>query len=159
MAINNKRRKSFFTEQRESNLNPNFINTMDFLFLRNNVKRIIRDAAEGLIIQEDLVYFSSENVLNACLQESYEQWLANRTLKMALTYYRNVALPNKWIPPEIGLDTEYVTSGNELIKATERESIWGAANYIFTGIANQTIDLGSALMQFTRFQKQSIRNL
>lgn len=159
MAMNKGRKKSFFAEQRDSNVNPNFINTLDFMFLRNSVKRIIRDASEGLISQEDMVYFSSENLLNACLQESYEQYLANRTLKLALTFYRNNALPNKWVPPEIDIATEYTTSGSELIKATERESIWSTAWYIFTAIANKTVDIETGLMQFTRFQKTSIRNL
>ena len=159
MALNKNRRKSFFAEQRDANVNPNFINTMDFMFLRNSVKRIIRDAAEGLMSQEDLVYFASENVMNACLQESYEQWLSNRTLRLALSWYRSTALPNKQIPPYIDLTTEYTTSAAEINKATERETIWSTAYQIFVAIANRTIDLESGLMQFTRFQKQSIRNL
>ena len=159
MATPKGRKKSFFAEQRDANVNPNFINTMDFMFLRNSVKRIIRDASEGLISQEDLVYFNSDNVINACLQESYEQFLANRTLKLALTFYRGTALPNKWVTPDIDIASEYTTSGSELIKATERESIWSTAWHIFSAIANRSIDIESGLAQFTRFQKQSIRNL
>ena len=159
MAVTKGKRKSFFAEQRDANVNPNFINTMDFMLLRNSVKRIIRDASEGNISQDDLVYFNSDNVINACLQESYEQFLANRTLRLALSFYRGSALPNKWVTPEIDIATEYTTSGAELIKATERESIWSTAYHIFAAIANRTIDIESGLMQFTRFQKQSIRNL
>lgn len=159
MILTKGKRKSFFAEQRDANVNPNFINTMDFMFLRNSVKRIIRDASEGLISQEDLVYFTSENVMNACLQESCEQWLTNRTLRLALSWYRATALPQKQLPPYVDITTEYTTSASEMNKATERETIWSTAYQIFTAIANKTIDIESGLMQFTRFQKQSIRNL
>lgn len=159
MIPNQKRRKSFFAEQRDSTANPNFINTMEFGFLKSNVKRIIRDAAEGNIAPDDYVYFASDNLLNACIQESYEQYTTNRTLRLALYYYRTVALPNKWVTPDTDINGEYSIAGSELIKVTEREAIWSTAYNIFVAIANKTADPVQALMQFTRFQKGSIKSL
>lgn len=161
MAIqqNKNRRKSFFAEQRDSNANPNFIANMDFMFLRSNVKRIIRDAAEGNIQPEDYVYFNSENLLNACMQESFEQYSINKTLRLALTYYRTVALPNRWVTADIDINAEMTSASSELIKATERENIWATAYQIFSAIANKTLDPMNGMFQFTRFNKQSIRSL
>ena len=152
------KRKSFFAEQRESNTNPNFINTMDFTFLRSSVKRIIKDASENIIVADDYVYFKNLNVINACLQESWEEWMANKTIRLALQNYVNVALPNKWVTPDVDINTEYTTANSELVKALNREAVWCTAYNIFKSI-DQGADPIQAMANFARFQKQSIRML
>lgn len=152
------KRKSFFAEQRESNSNPNFINTMDYSFLRSSVKRIIKDAAENIIITDDYIYLKNNNVINACIQESWEEWMSNKTLRLALQNYINMALPNKWVTPDVDLVTEYTTANNELAKAVNRETIWCTAFNIFKSI-EQGADPIQAMINFTRFNKQCIKAL
>ena len=153
------KRKSFFAEQRESNSNPNFFNTMDFNLLRNNVKRIVKDASEGNILPEDYVYFGNDNVINACLQESWDNYIENHTLRLALECYRAIGLPSRWVTPDVDINMQYIVSGNALIKATERENIWYAVYNIFVSISQKVVDPQSALIALNRFQKQSIRSL
>ena len=152
------KRKSFFAEQRESNTNPNFINNLDFIFLRQNVRRIIKDISDGAIIPEDYVYFSSNNVINAVLQESYEQYQSNKTLRLALQSYISIVLPMRYVTPNVDINTEYTTAGNELSKATERENVWMVINNIFNAIANGS-NPNDVLINISRIPKNSSRNL
>ena len=152
------RKKSFFAEQREGNTNPNFINNLDYTFLRNSVKRILKDVSDNLIIPEDYIYFKSNNVINACLQEAYENYQSNKTLRLALTAYRGVILPQRYVTPDVDINTEYTTSGIELTKATDREMIWWSAWSIFDAISKGA-DPQQSLMNIQRIQKQSIRSL
>lgn len=152
------KKKSFFAEQRESNTNPNFMNNLEHNFLRNSVKRILKDVSDNLIIPEDYVYFKNNNMLNACLQEAYENYQSNKTLRQALTSYRTIILPQRYVTPDVDINTEYTTSGIELTKATDREMIWWSAWTIFDAISKGA-DPQTALMNIQRIQKQSIRNL
>lgn len=152
------RRKSFFAEQRELNMNPNFINNMDFMLLRQNVKRILRDVSDNLITTEDYGYFRSDNVLNACIQESYEQYQTNKCLRNALTLYRNIGLPQRMVTPDVDINTEYTTAGIELSKACDRENVWWAAYNIFLSI-QAGADPATALINIMRIQRNSIKSL
>lgn len=154
----NSKRKSFFAEQREQNMNPNFINNIDFILLRQNVKRILKDISDNLILPDDYIYFKSDNVINACLQESYEQYQANKCLRNALTLYRNIGLPQRLVTPDVDLTTEYTTAGIELSKACDRENVWWVAYNCFTNISNG-VDPATALVNILRIQKNSIRGL
>ena len=130
------KRKSFFAEQRDTYMNPNFINNMDLLLVRQNVKRIIKDINDCIITQEDYEYFRSNNVINACIQESYEQYLSNRCIKNALSSYRSIILPQRLVTPEVDINTEYTTSGIEFTKAATKETIWWTAYCTFMAIYN-----------------------
>ena len=154
----NNRRRSFFAEQRESNTNPNFINTMDPGFIKTNVKRILRDVSDDLILPADYIYFTNNNVINACIQESYENYQSNQTLRHALTAYRTIILPNGMVTPDVDINMDYVLTANELAKVSERENVWATAYKIFTDISNGA-DPRSTLIYITRFPKQTIRAL
>ena len=158
MAYNNSRKKSFFAEQRESNTNPNFFNNMDPTLIRNNVKRIIRDISDNIIIPEDYIYFTNAKVINACIQESYETFQSCQTLRHALTAYRTIILPNGMVTPDVDVSLDYILTANELVKISAKENVWATAYKIFSDIANGA-DAKSALIYMTRFPKQIIRSL
>ena len=158
MAYRNSKKKSFFAEQRESNTNPNFINNMDSNFIRNNVRRIIRDVADDLILDADYVYFKSDNIINACIQESYENTQINQMYRHALIAYRSIILPNGMITPDINANLDMILSATELQRVTARESIWATANKIFIDISRGA-DPKATLIYLTRFSKQAIKDL
>lgn len=155
---NNNVRRSFFAEQREKNLNPGFINSLDFTYLRQSVRRIVKDINDNIISQDDYKYFLSPNLLNACLQESYENYLSNRCLRNALHYYRTMAIPNRLIPPEIDANTEMTTAGIELTKACARESMWLIIYNTFYAIYCGA-DIAMQLVNIIRIDKTSIKLL
>ena len=157
MAYNN-RKKSFFAEQRESNTNPNFFNNMDPSLIRNNVRRIIRDISDDLILPEDYIYFMNAKVINACIQEAYESFQSCQTLRHALTAYRTIILPNNMVTPDVDINLDYILTANELTKISSKENIWATAYKIFSDISNGA-DARSALVYLTRFPKQNIRAL
>ena len=158
MAYNNKKKKSFFAEQRESNTNPNFFNNMDSNLIRNNVKRIIRDISDDIIIPEDQIYFTNAKVLNACIQESYENFQSCQTLRHALTAYRTIILPNGMVTPDVDINQDYILTATELSKISAKENVWATAYKIFVDISRGA-DPKSNLIFITRFQKQIIKSL
>lgn len=157
MAYNN-RKKSFFAEQRESNANPNFFNNMDPVLIRNNVRRIIRDISDDLILPEDYIYFTNDKVINACIQEAYESFQSCQTLRHALTAYRTIILPNNMVTPDVDINLDYILTANELAKISSKENIWATAYKIFSDISNGA-DARSTLVYLARFPKQNIRAL
>ena len=154
----NNKRKSFFAEQRESNTNPNFINNMDPAIIRQNVKRILRDISDDIIIPEDYIYFTSNNVINACIQEAFENYQTNQTLRHALIAYRTIILPQGMVTPDVDINLDYVLTAAELTKVSERENAWAMAYKIFSDIRNGA-DPRSTLIYITRINKQVIRSL
>jgi len=152
------KKRSFFAEQRELNTNPNFINTMDIFYIRQNAKRIIKDIADNLILPEDYVYFTSQNLINALIQEAYEQYLTNKCLRNALQAYRNIVLPQRLVTPDVDIITENTTAGIELAKACNRENVWLTCYTIFNNIANGA-DPVQSLLNIMRLQKSSIKEL
>lgn len=158
MAYRNNKKRSFFAEQRESNTNPNFVNNMDYNFIRSNVRRIIKDVYDNLILDADYVYFKNDNVINACMQESFENFQANQMLRHALTSYRAIILPNRMITPDVNADLDMVLAAAELEKVAARENVWATANKIFVDISRGA-DPRSCLVYLTRFSKQAIREL
>lgn len=158
MAYGNKKKRSFFQEQRETNTNPNFFNNMDIVLLRNNVRRIIRDIADNNILDTDYVYFTNERVLDACLQESYESFQTCQVIRHALISYRSIILPNRMVSPDIDIDLDYILTANELTKISAKENIWATAYKLFSDIKNGA-DPKSVLIFLTRFPKQNIRSL
>ena len=161
MAAFNKqsKRKSFFEEQRALNLNPNFINSLDFNYLRRSVKRIIQDISDGNIIPEDYKYLINNNILNACIQESYENYQINKCLRHALTFYRQYGLTNyMMLEPDVDINMDMTTSGLELTKAHDREITWFTIYSTFQNIANGA-NVMQMLTNIIRMNKNSIRNL
>ena len=87
-----KQRLSYFAETRQTQVNPNYFSTADPNTLQRNVKRILKDIANGNIIPEDYVYFKNDNLLTACMNESYKEMMRNWVLSRALTFYKNDVL-------------------------------------------------------------------
>jgi len=159
------KRKSFFEEQRAANLNPNFVNSLDFNYLRQSVKRIVKDIADGNIIPEDYKYLTNYNILNACIQESYENYQINKCLRHALTYYRYIGLTNRvGLEPDVDVNTDMTTSGLELTKVQNRENTWFIIFNTFQALSNNInnhipMDIMQILSNIIRIDKNSIRNL
>ena len=87
-----KQRLSYFAETRQTQVNPNYFSTADPNTLQRNVKRILKDIANGNIIPEDYVYFKNDNLLTTCMNESYKEMMRNWVLSRALTFYKNDVL-------------------------------------------------------------------
>ncbi len=158
MAYNNKKKKSFFQEQRDYYVNANFFNNMDIIVLRNSVKRIIRDIANDIILDRDYVYFTNPRVIQACLQESFEQFQTCQTLRHALSSYRTIILPNHMVSPDIDINLDYILAAEELSKISMKENIWATANKLFNDVYNGA-DPKSTLIYLSRFPRQSINSL
>lgn len=154
----NNRKKSFFAEQRESNTNPNFINNMDQIFLRNNVKRVLKDVADDIILDEDYIYFTNNNVIQAFCQEAFENYQECQTLRHALTAYRTIILPGGMVTPDVDINQDYVLSAAELAKVSDKENVWAAAYKIFSDISKGA-DPRACLIFLTRFPKHIIKSL
>ena len=154
----NSRRKSFFAEQRDSNANPNFINTMDPMTIRSSVRRIIRDVCDDIILDEDYMYFKSNNIINACIQESYDNYIVNQTIRHALESYRTIILPRGMVSPDVDIKQDYFIAAEQLAKVTDRENIWATAFKIFSDIRNGA-DPKACLFFLTRYPNNKIRSL
>ena len=156
MAYNKK--KSYFAEQREANSNPNFFNNVDPSVLRNNVRRIIRDVADDLIIDTDYIYFKNERVINACIQESYENWQSCQVIARALNAYRSVVLPQRLVGPYVDVQQDMYLATNELSAYSSREAAWCMANNIFVDISKGA-DPKESLVYLTRVPKGTLKSL
>lgn len=155
---NNNRRKSFFAEQRESNANPNFINNVDQIVLRNAVKRILRDVSDGLIIPEDYIYFKNWNVLSACLNESFEQYRINQTARHAFTAYYNIILPQGQVSPDTDIQGDTYYANVQITQSTAKECFWKLAYMSFQAIQNG-VEPQVALVQIAAYPKNIIKLL
>ena len=158
-SFRNNKRKSFFAEQRDSNTNPNFMNNIDNAFIRSNVKRILRDVSDDIILPDDYIYFKNNNIINACIQESYENYQVNQTLRHALTAYRTIVLPGGMIPPDVDINLDYMLTATELSKVSDRENVWAVAYKIFSDIQQNGVDPRTALVYICRFPKHIIKSL
>ena len=66
--------------------------------IRKNVKRIIRDVKYDNIQEQDFNYFYSNQIIQACLLESYENFVNCSIISNSLNFYINECL-NKNIKP------------------------------------------------------------
>lgn len=159
MAYNNNKKRSWFAEQRERNSDPNFMNRMDIFTIRQNVRRIIRDAAEQNILPEDMVYFKNTNLLNACLQESYEQMKSANVTYRALDYYKNWALPNLQMPPFVDVYQDGIDAGIEMGKISAKCQIWDTAYRAFYMIQNNGANPADVLMSLSSYPRDMLKNI
>lgn len=155
---NNRKKKSFFAEQREGNSNPNFFNTMDPSFLRSNVRRIIKDAADDLILDTDYAYFQNQNVLQACIAESYDNMQSQCAISRALEFYRTMGIGRGMVVPYIDISHETAVTAVECAKANKKANIWSAAFNMFKAI-EAGYEAKMVLMDLQKFAKPDIRSI
>ena len=134
-AHNKKQRMSYFAETRQTQVNPNYFSTADPNVLQRNVKRILKDIANGNIIPEDYVYFKNDNLLTVCMNESYKEMMRNWVLSRALTFYKNDVLQKNMQMYFVNTVIEYTIAGVELQQATGRASAWNCAFACFKQIS------------------------
>ena len=150
---------SYFAEERSRNNNPNFFKNMSSSDLRRQVKRIIKDIRNGSIELQDLVYFTQDNIISACITESYDQWKSAETIKNALAYYFNVPLANGVLPfPTVNLWEERTIVSNELGKVTNKATLWSIAYRTFLDISNGA-DIGSAISNLYKIDSRIFYDL
>ena len=130
-----KQRLSYFAETRQTQVNPNYFSTADPNTLQRNVKRILKDIANGNIIPEDYVYFKNDNLLTACISESYKEMMRNWVLSRALTFYKNDVLQKNMQMYFVNTIIEDTIAGVELQQATGRASAWNCAFACFKQIS------------------------
>ena len=134
-AHNKKQRMSYFAETRQTQVNPNYFSTADPNVLQRNVKRILKDIANGNIIPEDYVYFKNDNLLTVCMNESYKEMMRNWVLSRALTFYKMDVLQKNMQMYFVNTVIEYTIAGVELQQATGRASAWNCAFACFKQIS------------------------
>ena len=160
MANNNRGgRPSYFAEMRQSKADPNFFNREDPNRIRQNVKRIIRDIANGNILDEDYIYFMNNNLMNACIIETQEQLAANNAIAMALLYYKNNILPRGLQPYWVDQTRENAIVAQEHTKATIRLSVWGCFMDAIQAVTQCGADPKMAFMQICRFRNEINGNI
>lgn len=89
MANGKQQRPSFFAEIRMKRNDPNYFNRTSVVELQKNVKRIIMDIKYGNILETDYVYFTSNNLLDACITYCYDNMIKAYLHKMAMMFYSN----------------------------------------------------------------------
>ena len=145
-----KQRMSYFAEMRQ--VNPNYFSNEKPEILQRNVKRILKDIANGNIIPEDYVYFKNTSLLTACINESYKEMTRNWVLSRALSFYKKDVLQKNLQVYFANNITEDTITGIELENSTGRAVAWDCAYSCF----NQ-ISLGSdpmmTLAPLTQFVK------
>lgn len=147
------RRNSYFAEKRSTNADPNFFNKQDPDTIRSNVRRILKDIVNGNIIDEDYIYFKNNNVLAACLAESYEQATTAFTTANALRYYKNNIVASNLQPYYVNSSQELMIASAEESKCVRKENVWHCAYDLFTQIRNNNaVDPKVVLMQLCIFK-------
>ena len=115
---------SYFAEEK-SRSNPHFYTKMKLIDLRRKVKRIIQDIHRGNIEDEDLIYFTNDRIISACLVESYDQWTMSYTMQKALMYYRSGPLANGQVAfQDTDIYSERANVANAISKISSKTSAW-----------------------------------
>lgn len=130
-------RKSYFEEKRGQYSDPNFFNRPQAIDdINKNVKRIIKDIKYGLINDSDYIYFTNPNVISACVQIAFTNWVEAATITNALNYYINVGLANGYNP--IGGDkiVETNNAGIAQIKYNSMAETWRVIYQMFVAVQN-----------------------
>ena len=151
-------RPSYFAEIRQSKTDPNYFNREDPDRIRQNVKRILKDVVNDNILDEDYIYFTNSNVLNACLIEAQEQFAINTVTSNALYYYKNSIMTKNLQPFWVNNPQETMIAANEHTKSTQRCNAWACAQDAFMQI-QYGADPKMALMQLCRFRDDINRNI
>lgn len=127
-------RLSYFAEETRRNNNPRFYVNMKQEDLMRQVKRIIRDIKNGIIEENDLKYFTASSIINACINESKNQWDTAKAVLDAFNYYVNGPLMYGPIHPGINIYDQRRIISEEIDKNTKREIVWRNAYILFTSI-------------------------
>lgn len=158
-----KKNNSYFTEERMRNNNPNFYVNMREQDLRRQVKRIIKDIKFGNITEPDLLYFTQDNIISACINECYENVSINNTMRNALIYYYNNSLGMNSGMDNETLYNERVNVSNILTAINNKCNVWSMAFYTFNDISiNKLTDpelIKAALSNIARLDKSLFYDL
>lgn len=139
---------SYFAEERSRNNNPNFFKNMSSSDLRRQVKRIIKDIRNGSIELQDLVYFTQDNIISACITESYAQWKSAETIQNALMYYNSSYLCHASQNQIVGSNNVWIERtnvANELGKFANKANVWNRAYIAFYNIKENIMPIQEAL--------------
>ena len=128
-------RQSYFAEKRESN--PAYFNRVTLDEIRKNVRRIIRDVKNGNITDQDMVYFTNSQVIQACLSEAWDSYIKASVTANAFNFYIHEGI-NKGVRlfPSIDLNQERMHAAAEQSVNNSRANIWLQLFNMFTDIRN-----------------------
>lgn len=153
-------RQSYFSEKRDQYHDPNFFNRMQLEELRKNVKRIIRDVKYELIQEQDYAYFTNTKILDACLHESHDQYIAARTRAFALSYYINNGLNCGYKPfPTTNIMEERLAAAEAQKVENNRYYVWENIYKIFYNIRYYGAEITTSLRYITSLSNSDIANL
>lgn len=144
------RQLSYFAEEKNRS-NPHFYTKMKLIDLRRKVKRIIQDIHRGNIEDEDLIYFTNDKIISACLVESFEQWTMSYTIQKALMYYSSGPLANGQVAfQDTNIYDERANVANATAKISSKTSAWELiyrAFYDISTISTQISDSTQLMAQ------------
>ena len=134
-----KQRMSYFGEIRQRYNDPSYFNNVsnrpDIIEdIRKNVKRIIKDAANGNIIEQDFMYFQSVNLVTICMDVCNENISLINTQVHALQYYINNVLMHNYQPLYVSRQPEHSNAARLFDDCTAKLGIWMASYNAFNGI-------------------------
>lgn len=154
MAQKNNRggRPSYITEIRNRYNDPNYFNRTPISELQKQTNRIISDIRYGKITEEDLIYFSSRNLLDALINECYVRKLTAEIHAKSMRFYcafYNKPGYNVYASP-MG-PSEIVEMGNVLTKDEQLYNIYTTFYNAFTSIKLYNADVKNTLTALQNF--------
>lgn len=162
---NNNNRPSYFEEKRSRYSDPNFFNKPNSIEdIAKNVTRIIRDAYFDMISDQDYIYFKTPNVINTCIQESYERYVKYLTRAHAASCYiwqitNNYSNMSTAVNLNgININEERAVAANDQIAANSKGNVWYNVFLIMTDIRNGA-DPKTALSFIKFINKRDILDL
>ena len=130
-----KQRNSYFADLRSRYNDPNYVNRPEMAEdIQRNVRRIIKDVSNGNIIPEDFIYFTSQKLIQICIDECSFQMKHSGTIMNALNYYINTVLIHRMQPIWADPMMEHSNANSAIIEFTAKYGIWMTAYKDFSNI-------------------------
>lgn len=124
------KRMSYFEEERSKN-NANFYERMDDRQLRKLVRRIVKDIYNGLIKEQDYVYFMNDRIMSACLYVASTEAMKHFVIADSLQDYVNN--PSKQDP------MCKATAANTYNESAAKWGTWNICLTMFKAIAYENV--------------------
>lgn len=144
---------SYFAEERTRNNNPRFYEKLEDRDLRRQVKRIAKDIKNGLIEEQDYIYFKNPKILSACISVAREEWLNATVTAEALSMYLNSPIYSSFSLYNYDINQKRISASNELNRLSVKANVWKLYLDVFITIEAQPDFNPKEIFQFICIQK------
>lgn len=129
-------RLSYFSEKRGQNNDPNFFNRVGLDDIKKNVRRIIKDIRFELIQDQDYIYFTNPQIIQACISEAQDSYATSVSISNALNFYISECLDrNIKLYPSSNVMQERMYASREQVLQNMRAKHWYAILQMFIAIS------------------------